>query len=75
MAESISNQVANAYDTDYFKIKIFMFFSKNYLTRVFLFFCRIKISYVQRYWKISSKSLEKNCQCIFQTANVLPPVF
>ena len=40
---------AYAYITDHFGIKVFMFFSKNYLTRIFLFFCFIKISCVQRY--------------------------
>ena len=39
LAESISYQVVHVYVyvTYYFEIKIFMFFSKNYLTRIFNF--------------------------------------
>ena len=33
---------AYAYVTDYFGIKVFLFFSKNYLTRIFLFFVATK---------------------------------
>ena len=58
--------------TDHFRIKVFIFFSKNYLTRIFLFFCFIKISCVQRYRKIPRKFLLriKIFQWNFQTATV-----
>ena len=58
---------AYAYVADRFGIKVFMFFSKNYLIRIF-FFCFIKISCVQRYRKIPIKFF----QCNFQTATVSP---
>ena len=63
---------AYAYVTDYFGIKGFLFFSKNYLTRIFLFFCCNKISCVQQCRKIPRKSLLRNkfFQCNFQTATV-----
>ena len=51
---------AYAYVTYQFEIKIFMFYSKNYLTRIFLFFCFIKIWCVQRCQKFQENSyLEK----------------
>ena len=49
--------LAYAYVTDYFGIKVFLFFSKNYLTRIFLFFYCNKISCVQQCRKILGKSL------------------
>ena len=63
-----------AYATDHFGIKVFMFFSKNYLRRIFLFFCFIKISCVQRYRRIPTKFLlrTKIFQCNFQTATASP---
>ena len=38
MAKFISNQVVRVclYVTDHFRIKLFMFFLKNYLTRIFV---------------------------------------
>ena len=46
---------AYAYVTDHFGIKVFMFFSKNYLTRIFLFF----FFYYQNFY-LENSYLEKN---------------
>ena len=61
---------AYAYVTNYFGIQVFLFFSKNYLTCIFLLFCCNKISCVQQCCKIPRKSLLRNkfFQCYFPTA-------